>query len=380
MVTRTKTLIYAVSASVLFILTCFPLFSEVQTTAEVRVYNTIAMIDKEDVGYSAAGIGTLTFEAGNAENVKAEVAVEGILSETPMLSLPRGYVKARFPWFRVTAGKAPISWGVGFALNAGDVIFRQFDPAVQLSAENLRDMSALLTSMFIPVGYFSFAEICVLPPSLNVSALATDPDYSYPLISETQIGGRFYLEAGPAVIEPGYLYDAGIDTHFPYISIQGHLGADLHLSGSLGIETRDPEGERIYKAFILSGGGTYVASLPGSGSLTFRLESLVYPAGKWKEDDSTSAARPVSAPYPEYGILLYPEINWSITESVSAFVRSLFCPVDMSAVTSCGGSWNIFNGFDLLGFISIEGGDETDTYAYGRPGWFAFTLGMQYIY
>jgi hypothetical protein len=369
----------------------FPLFPEVRTTVELEVYNTLSMTNKEEIAFSAAGVGTLSFTAA-AENVKGELELKGIISETPLVSLSRGFIKTRFPWFRLTLGKAAVSWGNGFAFNAGDVIFRRFTPSGQLSDEVLRDMSIMLTSVYIPFGPFSFAEILVLPPELDIAALVSDPAYTAPPASDTRLGGRTYLETGPVLIEPGYLYDGALDTHFLYLSMKGYLFLDWHVSSSLGIETRQPEGERIYKTFLLSPGVSWTASFAGGGSLTLRTESLIYPAGAWKEDNSgpagaeeTAGANFASqdrllAPYPEYGILLYPEISWGITESAAVFVRSVFSPIDMSALTSIGGSWNIFTGFDLLGFISIEGGGETDTYAYGRPGWFSVTAGGKYIF
>ncbi len=346
-------------------------FSEVEPTVELQVYNTLSMLDEENLSYTGMGIGTLTLEAQTAKNVKAELSLEGILSATPMLSIPRGYIKTRFPWFRMTFGKAPISWGTGFAFNAGDVLFRQFIPEEPLASETLRDPAAMQTTIFIPFGPFSFGELAVFPPEIDFQSLVSDPKYEYPLISETQIGSRLYFQAGPMTIEPGYLYDAGIDTHFPYLSLQGHLLADWHLSGSLGIETGDPSGEKIYQAFYLSCGGSYILSFQNGGSLTFRLESLLYPAGAWKETEDV---------HPGYGLLFYPEMNWSISDTVSLFVRFLISPIDTSALTTLGGNWNIFTGFDLLGFINIEGGDDSDTYAYGNPGWFSVTLGTRYIF
>ncbi len=373
----------------LFALTSvLPLFPEVRTTVELEVYNTFSMLDKEEAGFSAAGIGTLSFTAA-AENVKGELALEGIISNTPMFTLSRGFIKTRFPWFRLTLGKAPVSWGNGFAFNAGDVIFRRFSPSGQLSDEVLRDMNIMLTSVYIPFGPFSFAEILILPPEIDIAALVSDPGYTAPPASDTRIGSRAYIEAGPVLIEPGYLYDGSLDTHFPYVSMQGNLFVDWYIAASLGIETQRPDGGRIYETFILSPGVSWIASAGSGGSLTLRTETLIYPAGKWaEEEDTDSAAAAAQAvetserlvPYPEYGILLYPEIYWGITEAAAVFIRSIFSPIDMSALTSFGGSWNIFTGFDILGFISIEGGDETDTYAYGRPGWFACTLGGKYIF
>lgn len=377
---------------ILFLCSLLPLYSEVETTVEIEVYNTLSMLDKESVGYSATGIGSLTFTAAGTKNIKAELSIEGIVSNTPMLNLSRGYIKARFPGFRITLGKAPISWGNGFAFNGGDVVFRKFAPTENLSSEILRDDAALLSSAYIPLGSFSFAEILVLPPEIDFTALLSDPNYISPPIVDTKIGARSYLEMGPLGIEPGYVYDGSIDTHFPYIGIQGFLWADWYIAASLGIETRNPVGERIYETYIMSAGASYSASFESGGSLTLRLESLIYPAGEWREveDSNNSGAVAVDvaetgtpaepSPYPQYGLLLYPELSWGISESAALFLRSIFSPVDMSAVTSFGGSWNIFTGFDLLGFAAIQGGDETDTYAYGSPGWFSLSLGARYIF
>jgi len=400
---RTNTQKPVILAFILVALAGSACFAEVETTVKLQLFNTLSMLDEEEAGFIGTGLGGLTFTAVASKNVKAEIAIEVLISATPVFQISRGYLKARLPGFRTTLGKAPISWGQGFAFNAGDVVFRQYTPAEQLSSDILRDMSKMQVSGFIPLGPFSFLEILILPPEIDFIALASDPDYFMPSISETELGARTYLATGPMLIEPGYLYDAETDTHYPYIGLQGHLLADLYATGSVGIETQNPDGDIIYQTFVMSGGGMYLASFDNGGSLTIRLEALLYPAGEWSEqnpedvtgdntdsgDEADGGAASVAALqeagdtdtiYPQYGLLLYPELNWSVTDSIGLFVRSIFCPIDMSALTTVGGNWNIFTGFDLLLYLSIEGGDETDTYAYGNPGWFSATVGAQYIF
>jgi len=78
--------------------------------------------------------------------------------------------------------------------------------------------------------------------------------------------------------------------------------------------------------------------------------------------------------------LLYPEVSWGITDTVSTFIRSVVSPVDLSAFTTLGASWNVYEGLDVIGYFSFQAGEAGDLYGWSKPGWLAASAGLRYIY
>ncbi len=91
-------------------------------------------------------------------------------------------------------------------------------------------------------------------------------------------------------------------------------------------------------------------------TLSFRLEARVHPAGSWSQDHSTD--------YPDYGIFNYGEVSYDFGGGFSLLGRALVNPIDLSARFTPGFSWNLFQGFTLLGFATIQTGEPLDTYAW----------------
>jgi hypothetical protein len=52
--------------------------------------------------------------------------------------------------------------------------------------------------------------------------------------------------------------------------------------------------------------------------------------------------------------------------------------MDLSAVYILGTSWNVYQGFKVLGFFSIQSGEETDIYGWNRMGDISFTVGSEF--
>lgn len=349
-------------------------WGENSTTVEMTLLSSLSSMEGDEWSLSGTGEGSLSFEAEGNKNVKAQLKLSALVGDTAVLDITRAYIKTRFPGFRMTFGKAPISWGEGFAFNAGDVIFKDFDPAANLRATEIRDNAAWYTSLYIPLGFFSFFEGIFLPPPINIGELMLDPTADTPSIQEIGGGGRFYFKAGGIKIEPGYLFrgeENTLGTHNPYVSFQWNLLVDWHLSGSLIIPGDSPAGEDIARGLDISFGLFHLQPLEGDASISFRLEGLVQPGQSWKETTSTTE---------EYGILLYPEIAWTPITSLNLSLRSIFSPVDLSAVIITGVDWNVHQGFHILGYATQQIGELTDRFGIAQDGGVQFSAGCRFIY
>ena len=347
-------------------------FAEVKTTVELEALAGFSMIDADTPAAIGNARADLSFEAAGNRNVRAELKLTALVGETVYFDVSRAYIKTRFPGFRLTLGKSTVSWGEGFAFNAGDVIFPDIDITGSFTAETLRDRSEWIALGYIHLGNFSFIEVIAIPPAVDILRLAAgDPAYTLPPLWEGSAGGRIYLTPGNLRVEAGYLLRGAEETHNPYLSLQWNLFFDMHLSSTVAIDHFTPAGQDILESWDISAGLSRIETFRGGGSLTVRLEALIRPGRNWSEQP---------APDAEYGLLLYPEVSWGITETVSTFVRSVFSPLDLSAFTTLGASWNVYQGLDVIGYFSFQLGEAGDLYGWSKPGWLHFSAGLRYIY
>ncbi len=350
-----------------------PLEADISTSVKLTLLNTLSRAQQGDWGFYGLGTGRVTFKADKYKNIRAQLSMDAQVADTVLFDISRAFVKARFPGFRVTVGKARVSWGEGFIYNAGDVIFGAAASSVDMTAEELRDEAAWLTSLYVPLGTYSFFETIVLAPELNLSELIADPDAETPRIADTRAGGRLVARVIGVKTEGGYLYRGGEQTHNPYLSFQGHLFVDWHLSGTVSIP-HDPGGSSgIARSVAVSLGLFHMYKFPDDSTLSFRLEGLIKPAAPWSEDNS--------GPGDEgYALMLYPEIVWAVSDSLVFIFRNIVSPVDLSALITTGVNWNIYEGLNILGLAAIQAGEESDTYGWNKPGCIAVSAGFQFIY
>jgi len=347
-------------------------FAEVKTTVELETLAGFSMIDAHTPAAVGNARAEFSFEASGNRNVRAEVKLTALVGETVYFDVSRAYIKTRLPGFRLTLGKSTVSWGEGFAFNAGDVIFPDIDITGSFTSVTLRDRSAWIALGYIPLGRFSFIEVIAIPPPVDIVRLAAgDPAYTLPPLWEGSAGGRIYLTPGNLRVETGYLLRGAEETHNPYVTLQWNLFFDMHLSSTAAIPHFTPTGEDILESWDITAGFSRIESFRGGGSLTVRLEALVQPGQNWSEQPASDA---------EYGLLLYPEVSWGITETVSTFARSVFSPLDFSAFTTLGASWNVYQGLDVIGYFSFQLGEAGDLYGWSKPGWLALSAGLRYIY
>jgi hypothetical protein len=352
--------------------------AEVQTTAEVSV--SAAMVHVGDsVSFSSTEEGRVTLQAAASRDVKA--LLEADVSLTPggnpdfTLSLPRAYVKVRFPWFRLTAGKTRLSWGSGFLFDAGDAIFGHLPMISDLSAADLRDRTAWLVSPYVAMGDFSFIEGVFLPfmPVLPSPVPVAAP----PLVSIESVsaGARAVLGLPGFTLEAGYLYDGERNLHKPFLSLQGSLYFELY--GAVGISIPDDAAswDDMKDSLELSCGLFRTFDLEDWGNLSVRAEAGFVPMGEWEEADG--GLPPASL---GYGASAFLEVAYSPLDTVSLSVRSILSPVDASGVGMLTVSWIIYQGLTLSGNVFLMFGDTDDVYGWDRDGDIGVTAGMRYAF
>lgn len=363
--------------------------------------------------WGSSGSAGFSYESRGNRNVRAELAFSFLYpeqdlsalsggapgaagtSEMPLLALDRAYVKARFPLFRLVTGKTRLSWGDGFVFNAGDVIFGSTSTAVDLTAEEVRTETDWLVSANLPLGRFSFLEALVMPPAEDAAE-----GRILGRLQDTSAGARFYTKAGSLKVEGGYFYRGEENLHRPYLALQGNLGADWYLSTSADLSGDAGFSEALLDSlrdsWRISGGLFHLQQLNRIQSLSLRLEALVRPWREWGRQEPVIASPlaengAAQVDYPEYGLLLYPEVTYSPQEAVSLSLRSLVSPLDLSAQITLGGSWNILQGYTLSAYAVAQAGEGDDLFAWQRysslwrPGQdmvdgLALIFGVNYIY
>lgn len=364
------------------------------TTAELELFNAVQRNANGSWRHSGAGAASIRIDQTGNRNVRSqfELSAAIIPSSTGIDSLQtisRAYGKFRFESYRGVIGKAPFSWGEGLIFNAADEIFGR-GTGVNLMQQEFDDPTAWITSFSRYFGPFSFAELLVNPGLMQLDMRATDPATSAEAasIGDTRAGVRFVGKPGGIKIEGGYLFDgrdsdgpasgadgtgdsggtttggaslqAGDYFHRLYLSLQGNLWLDWHFSASLELPDPDHIADSVPDA--LWAGQLYTAGLYSmipvgyDDTLSFRVETRLYPAGTWSQDHSSD--------YPDYGIYAYNEVSYDFGGGFSLIGRGLVSPVDLSARLSPGFSWNLFQGFTLLGFASVQTGEALDIYAW----------------
>jgi hypothetical protein len=366
-----------------------PLEAEVKPSVTLATYGAVVRAD-DSAAIVALLKGSLDLSSAGNQNVRGFLQLDTWVGESVTVALPRAYVKVRLPWFRLTVGKTRVSWGDGFVFNAGDVIFGSMSPlAGGISESVLRDETAWLTALYVPLGPFSYLEGVLLPYPTGVSSgsllapaaagsLTTDlAALASPVSPQKLAGGaRGVFRLGTVKLETGYFGSGRANEHRPYVNLQGHLGVDWYLSAAANIPTVNQDWERWDEWIDLSVGAFVLRNLPGGGALTARLEAAVQPGMRWQEAVGLGPADPL----PEYGLYLFPELGYSPSDTLSLQARAVISPIDASALSLVGAAWNVYQGLSLFTYLSLMGGDADDLYGWERDGAVAWILGLEFVY
>ena len=230
------------------------------------------------------GTANLTLKSKGNSNVKGQLSIEAVLGEPSLIDISRAFVKVRFPGFRATLGKTRLSWGEGFFFNAGDLLYGSTSVQADLTSDILRDEAGWLTQLYLALGAFSFVEAIYLPGDVNLLELVEDPSAALPALADSSVGGRLVGKLLGLKLEGGYLYRGLTNVHDPYLSFQGNLLVDWHLSASGSFQGgEDLEGEAFLDTVRISAGLFHMLRITRISSLALRLEGLSYPGGLWEQ-------------------------------------------------------------------------------------------------
>jgi len=386
--------------SILFfisLITAIQLYAESKVSAELNAYH-IAGYDIDNTIWSSTMLGnaSVDVEASGYRNAKGLIRLQATAGDIAYVDLSRAYIKLRFPWFRVTTGKAPIAWGEGFAYNAADVLFRNFEPSANITSTEIRDNAAWITQIFYPTGPFSFIEAVYLPKPYPFSTALSGmlSGFSSETTSETEstttentgtdgntemetapqlpafdsgrFGARWYVTLWDIKWEGGYLWEGDTSFHNPYLSLQGHLLINWYLNASARIPHEEWYTDTALDSVRLSAGIYHMMNLAGK-TLNLRIETLITPKAEWEETENNTD---------QYGILLYPELSLSVNDMTTVFTRSFVSPIELSGLSMAGIEWSPIQGNTLFLYATGRYGEEGDTYATGVTSGTANDIGI----
>src|SRR6056297_639780 len=254
---------FAIKTVVLLLLLTPGVSAESDITTKLELFNSVQRSADGSWLHSGAGSASIKIDQTGNSNVRSqfELTAAIIPNNTGIDSLQaisRAYGKFRFESFRGVIGKAPFSWGEGLIFNGADEIFGRGTGA-NLMQQEFEDPSAWITSFSRYFGSFSFVEVLINPGlihipegaegSVQTSSLLAAAGSAQPAgLEETRAGVRLVTKTGGIKLEGGYLFDgrngstgtpaptalqSGAYYHRLYLSMQGNLWLDWHLSGSL---------------------------------------------------------------------------------------------------------------------------------------------------
>ncbi|NOY09034.1 MAG: hypothetical protein GXP33_09350 [Spirochaetes bacterium] len=342
------------------------------TTVKITAMAGVTKID-DDIGISGIVQSSLIVKSSGNKNVRGYLELAAYVTDTVKFDIPRLYIKARFPGFRITAGKNRVSWGEGFLFNAGDIIFEGAGLLRSLSYDVLRTETDWLADIYIPLGLFSFAEGIVLPFPAGSAA----PSSSFTVVhwNNARYGGRIVTQLAGIKLEAGGLYTKNTVT--PYISFQGHLFADIYSDCSVIL----PEGavtaivDAVKDSLTITAGFMRQISVQAGGIVTVRMETRVMPYGLWTQTETASAGSD-----PGYGIFLYPELSYAPDTALNFSVRSLISLIDLSGIVFAGTGWNVYQGLDIMVQAGLQFGESGGIWGWNRNGGISCSAGFRYRY
>ncbi len=386
--------------------------AETRVRTEIESY-AIAAWTGEDLGLLGTSRGTVDFLSAGDRNVQSRLQLRLTLLEDPsgatspaLLEVPRASIRFRFPLteeytIRVTGGLDRLSWGLGSLFNAADLIFGADGLSIAdfTRSEDVRDETAWLLSVYFPLGALGYLETVLLPPGPDLSLVAlaggdlgenadTDDNSTsaaggdgdamdVPSLDKSRVGIRLHSAAGPLTVEPSWLYDGTGGVHRMGVSLQGNLWADIYGAASLHLPEDGPESGRgriehvLEDHSLFSVGAFRMFTVGWDQTLAIRLETLVTPAGAWSDQDDPDA---------RYAVQLHPELVWGASRTVQVIGRAVVSPLDASAEITGGATWNVFQGFHMLAFVSAQVGSDTAVFGWDRPGSAGMTAGFRYMF
>jgi hypothetical protein len=356
-----------------------PLHAEVRLSIKTEFYNTFTTLSGlDDWRYFQSGTAGVAFQNKGSRLVRGELSLD--FDETGgsshSITLKRLYIRPSFGNVLVSLGKTRSTWGAGFAFNAGDLIFGSDSVDFDAKADDPRTETAWLTNAEIPLGDFSFLEIIALPGNVDEGEL--------PPLKKASAGARISVEVGDFNIQTGYLYrgdliaDLGSEGQRAFLSLEGISPINWHLSSSTTTGLGGLSTETIKQSWMITGGAFYDHTVNYDKTLSWQVEFLLKPFASFEVDVVPSDSDQDQAAV--YGLYLYPSISFAPRGNLVYSLNSVISPIDLSANTTLGVNWNIYEALSLQAYYSVQSGESGDVFHIDKPGGMSCTIGAKYTY
>lgn len=320
-----------------------PVFADLAVGADISVALVGAKRKNQEISTFGGAHAQLSFKSVGNNNLKSQLHLTfSTMRSLSFVTIDKAFIKFRFPSIRVTLGKNRISWGDGIAFNAGDVLFDDYgaNKELDLTADELKSLNRTMVLLSVPLGRFTFLEGIYLPydffSDTDLGAIAAGKTPSQTAISKNSFGGRFVTRLAGIKLETGYVYNGFLQNHKPYVSFNGTLLADYHLSASTTIAHTQPAVKDWDTHLTTSAGIFYPFYFANDHTLTTRVEAHIKPFAKWHSET----------------LLLYPEITFIPNEELSLFVRAIINPIQTAIKNTIGLNWKTYEGFTISSFIT----------------------------
>jgi hypothetical protein len=366
------------------------LWGESLLTLDMKMLQALTRSQAADAWYfTGIGSADLTIKSTGNRDVKGELSLIYVPMEavtaagTPPANvsaviLDKASIKVQFPSLRLTMGKTRIGWGEGYVFNSGDVLYGSLSPSVDLTADSARNETAWLTLIRWSPGR-TYVEAIAMAPAMNLTDTVNPMATGKPgEIWDSSAGVRLVTNILDLDLQLGYLFKGEIKTpgdqegHRPYVSFHGYGEVDWYGSGSLSVPFEGADWESNIRETVNMSFGAYKQfGLGYDGTLSVRLETLVYPWQQWQARSAGLAADE------SYGLYLYPEMVFGIGRGISLPLMAVVSPLEQSAKLTAGFTAQVYQGFNFLAYVNGSLGDSTDTFTTGD---LSFMAGMRFKY
>lgn len=339
----------------------------------------------EEADWSSFASGELDFQSSASAGVRGRLTMTAMLlsvngAALARFDITRLFIRANLPLFdgfvpRLSVGKNNIAWGKGAFFNAGNLFFGKAGAQGLLGGVTAlaRNETEWLALLYIPFGALSFAEAAASIPLPAFSVVATPQgELMLPTPVEAgsgaSYGARLSGNFDAFAAELAWHYSGADDKQEFSCSVSGALG-DTELYGSYALALP-------YDRARITGGLLAVNFAPMLDSTSFRLEALVQPEASWEQKELTDEERLDGYPY---GVHIFADVSVGLGTAVLT-ARSLYSPIDSSALFSLTLLWKPYQGLWYYFGGSINAGSEGALYESWKTGSWSATGGLRFVF
>lgn len=280
-----------------------PLFADISPSARIEAQTTLPSLSGDGIA-DFVGIARISLDSSKNDAVKGKVAFAITEGAASAITLEQAWLRTRFPWFtensslRLTAGKAPVSWGRGFLFNAADPVFGAVPAIDAFGSGEYRTATDWLAGAYVPFGDFSFAELLLMPGNSVVTMTGTTKSGAagVRVFATPALGVLHSIEINYLARESGHSSATGIaggSAHTLSLCADGSLYFDWYAAASVALPHNalsDFPPEANDTKPLISAGVFKVFSPPLIQSLSLRAEGLFAPESLERTRNSTIGA------------------------------------------------------------------------------------------